>query len=197
MKRLLRVASVVASFGAFACVSQLLGAQTSGRVPAVDFTVGGGFGFGGINNVPSRAITSFGSSASFRVRNLSTGALVVAPTLSVDLILSTRYCVTIPGVVCREFPSHVSFGALAGWALREDQSSGIRLLVGPAMVAGSEKNNGLGLMGRIDAAEPISRHLSFVFWTQGLVPPKTYNERILTLTGGIGLRVHWNRVTPR
>lgn len=193
MKRFLRLASVVT----FTSLSQLLGAQTSSRVPAIEFTVGGGFGLGGVNDVPSRAITSFGSSASFRVRNLSKGALVVAPSLSLDLLFDTNACIAIPGAFCPEFPSLASFGALAGWALRENQASGIRLLVGPALVAGSEENSGLGLMGRIDAAEPISKHLSVVFWTQSLIPPKVYNRRIFTATAGIGLRMHWDRVTAR
>lgn len=169
-----------------------LRAQARSLPTAFDMQVGLGRGLGG-SPVPARGMLSGSLVLSKPVRALSQGALLVAASASADLLLSLTDClndVAGPPLGCREYPSHVSIGALGGWARRDDQGSGLRLLAGPGYFSTSDSRSGLGAIARIDGAERMTARLSFVFWAQGAVPPAARGERLTVVSGGIGVRVH-------
>ena len=158
---------------------------------AFDLSLGLGYGFGG-PALPHRALIAAGGLVSQPARPLRHGALVVGVNASLNLTTDLSSCLNEPAYEpqgCRDYPSHGSLSALGGWAQRDDQGSGVRLLAGPGYFRTSDYRNGLGFSARVDGAERVSSHLSFVFWAQGQMPPSRRGERLSTLTAGIGLRV--------
>ena len=159
---------------------------------AFDLSLGLGYGFGG-PPLPHRGLIAAGVLASEPVRALRHGALVLGVDASLQLTTDLSSCLNEPAFEpkgCRDYPSHGALSVLGGWAQRDDQGSGVRLLAGPGYFRTSDYRNGLGLSARVDGAERVSSHLSFVFWTQGHLPPSRRGEWLSTLTGGIGLRMH-------
>lgn len=73
--------------------------------------------------------------------------------------------------------------------MRDSQRSGLRLLAGPAYFARDSEDSGLGLTARVDGAERIVEHLSFVFWAQAQLPPTNNGDRLSSASVGIGLRL--------
>ncbi len=159
---------------------------------SLDVGLGLGYGFGG-PPLPHRGLLAAGVLLSEPVRPLRRGALVLGVNASLNLTSDLSDCVTDLAVSprgCRDYPSHVALSVLGGWARRDDQGSGVRLFLGPGYVRTSDDRNGLGLSARVDGAERMSSHLSFVFWAAGDLPPSRRSEHLTNLTAGIGLRVH-------
>ncbi|WP_373057893.1 hypothetical protein [Gemmatimonas sp.] len=167
------------------CPVRELGAQSRTRTPAMDVGLGLGRGVGG-PDVLGRGMLSGSIVLSKPVRALSRGVLVAAAHASANLLWQTHDCIN----ACRVYPSDASLGALGGWAIREDQGSGVRLLAGPGYFITSESRSGIGLTARLDGAERMTARLSFVFWAQAQLPPAVRGERLAVTAVGIGVRVH-------
>lgn len=159
---------------------------------AVDLTFGGGRGEGGPPTTDRRVI-SLGLTAAVPVRTVARGAIVGALHGSINGSWSTTDCVadfTIPGSGCYQYPSDASLSLLAGWTLRDDQGSGLRVMLGPGVFNSSNSGLGAGLVARLDGAERLSARTSVVFWTQFHLPPSPSGERLAVLTLGLGFRAH-------
>lgn len=172
-------------------------AQDRPTAIAVDFTAGGGRGLGGPRTT-DRGFISLGLTAAVPIRTVTRGAIVGALHGSLNGLWSTTDCladVTIPGSGCYQYPSDASLSLLAGWTLRDDQGSGLRVMLGPGAFNSSNSRLGAGLVARLDGAERLSTRTSVVFWTQLHLPPSPTGERLSVLTLGLGFRAH-GRTTP-
>ncbi len=170
-----------------------LRAQAAPRSPtrALDLSLGLGYGVGG-PPLPHRGLLAAGVLVSEPVRSLHRGAFVLAIDASLQLTSDFSDCV--PDLAasprgCRDYPSHVAASLLGGWVQRDHQGSGLRLFAGPGYFRTSDDRAGLGMSTRVDGAERVSTHVSFVFWAEGRLPPSPRGERLSNLTAGIGLRV--------
>ena len=164
---------------------------------AVDLTFGGGRGEGGPPTTDRRVI-SLGLTAAVPVRTVARGAIVGALHGSLNGLWSTIACladVTVPGGGCYQYPSDASLSLLAGWTLRDDQGSGLRVMLGPGVFNSSNSGLGASLVARLDGAERLSARTSVVFWTQLHMPPSPSGEHLSVLTLGLGFRAH-GRTTP-
>jgi hypothetical protein len=169
-----------------------LKSQARTLAPAADISLGIGRGYGG-PDVPDRGMMIGSALVSKPVRALTHGTLVVAANVSAALLVSMTDCladVSAGPTACRDYPSHLSVDALAGWASRDDQGSGVRVLVGPGYYTTNDSRRGIGVTARLDGAERMTSRLSFVFWTQAQIPPSARGERRTVASAGIGLRVH-------
>ena len=174
------------------CSARVVNAQSALHSAAVDVSGGLGHGFGGAPLI-DRTLVVAALTVAAPIRRLRHGAFVVGVNASLDLLWSTSDCINVPNSLlprCRIFPSYTSVGIVGGWSMRDTQDSGVRVLAGPAYIYTSEGVHQFGAITRVDAAERMTRHLSFVFWGQGLFPMANLGERHVLASGGIGLRVH-------
>ncbi len=174
------------------CAGDVANAQSALRSAAVDASGGLGYGFGGAQ-VADRAFVDAALTIAAPVRRLRHGALVAGVNASLDLLWSTHDCLSEPNNLllrCRVFPSYSSVGVVGGWSMRGNQENGVRMLIGPAYIYSSNSTHQFGAVTRVDAAERMTHHLSFVFWGQGLFPTADQGEHHAVVSGGVGLRVH-------
>jgi len=188
MQRLQRSATVLILM----LLSASANAQSRPTALAVDFTLGLGQGEGGPPTT-DRGFISMGLTASVPVHTLARGTLVGALHGSLNGLWSSTDCltdVTRPSPGCYEYPSDASLSLLGGWAHRDDQGSGVRVMLGPGVFNSSNTGLGAGLVARLDGAERLTARTSLVFWTQVHLPPSPSGSRLSVFSLGLGLRGH-------
>jgi hypothetical protein len=167
-------------------------AQVRLRPAGVDLGFGLGSGQdGGIRD--TRVGLSAATVVAWRARSLPYGTLLVAATLSGQVVIDgSDDCLIIGGTnrCAPNFPGFVTLGALGGWEARSgERGATVRALLGPALFRSGEDATGAGITGRLDLATPAVAHVAFIVWGQHAIAPQLRHESYRLSAAGIGLRL--------
>lgn len=103
------------------------------------------------------------------------------------------------GACLPDYPTFYSVAAFAGWqSAPGDPGQGVRALLGPAVVWGTEEQLGVAnrrvaaaaFQARADYSIRLAAHASVVLWAQGMVVPRFRGTTFSTTALGIGVGLH-------